>query len=57
MEYKEYRINVYWEDEDEGFQYKVYNPSDEVVAESEEPFFFYDNALKEAKEIIDGLAG
>lgn len=55
MEYKSYQIEVYWEDKDYGFRYKVYNLSGEVVAECEDAFFYYDNALKKAKEIIDGL--
>ena len=57
MAYKGYRINVYWTDKDWGFRFKVYDLNGKVAAESEAAFFYEDNALKEAKKIIDGLVG
>ncbi|EOS27163.1 hypothetical protein C806_00756 [Lachnospiraceae bacterium 3-1] len=57
MTYKGYRINVYWTDKDWGYRFTVYDPEGKVAAESEAAYFYDDNALKEAKKIIDGLAG
>lgn len=57
MVYKGYGINVYWTNKDWGFRFKVYDLNGEVAAESEAAYFYEDNALTEAKKIIDGLAG
>ena len=57
MAYKGYRINVYWTNKDWGFRFKVYDLKGQVAAESEAAYFYEDNALKEAKKIVDGLAG
>ena len=57
MAYKGYRINVYWTNKDWGFRFKVYDLNGKVVAESEAAYFYEDNALKEAKKIVDRLTG
>lgn len=56
MAYKGYRINVYWTNKDWGFRFKVYGLNGKVAAESEAAYFYEDNALKEAKKIVDALA-
>ncbi len=53
MTYKGYQINVYWTDEDCGYRFAVYDPNGKVAAESEAAYFYDDNALKEAKKIVD----
>lgn len=57
MTYKGYRIYVYWTDKECGYRFTVYDPEGKAAAESEGAYFYDDNALKEAKKIIDGLAG
>lgn len=57
MTYKGYSIHVYWTDKDWGFRFKVYDQNGKVAAKSEAAYFYEDNALKEAKKIVDELTG
>lgn len=57
MAYKGYSIHVYWTDKDWGFRFKVYDQNGKVAAKSEAAYFYEDNALKEAKKIVDRLTG
>lgn len=57
MAYKGYSIHVYWTDKDWGFRFKVYDQNGKVATKSEAAYFYEDNALKEAKKIVDRLTG
>lgn len=53
--YKGYGISVTWSDEEMGFHYAVCRADGVEAAHSLETYFFYENALKAAREIVDKL--
>lgn len=56
MEYGGYLISTSWSDENCGFKYHIYDEKGVIVKEAEDETFWYEeNALIEAKKIIDSM--
>lgn len=53
--YKGYGISITWSDKEMGFHYAVRRADGAEVANSPEAYFYDENALKAAKEIVDKL--
>lgn len=53
--YKGYGISITWSDKEMGFHYTVYRADKTEVAYGPEAYFYDENALKAAKEIVDEL--
>lgn len=53
--YKGYGISVTWSDKEMGFHYAVRRADGAEAAHSPEAYFYGENALKAAREIVDKL--
>lgn len=53
--YKGYGISVTWSDKEMGFHYAVRRADGAEVVHSPEAYFYDENALKAAREIVDKL--
>lgn len=52
-EYKGYRINTSWNKETTGFDFQIHDAGGTEICNNEMSFFYEENALAEAKKIID----
>lgn len=52
--YKGYQIYTKWNEKEFGFDFRACDADGKEIFQSEIPYFYDDNAVKAAKEAIDG---